>query len=177
MGAALAVVGLIVFVAVLLLGAFLTLVGVPGTFLILLDAVIYSALTGWERIPWGMLLVLAAIAVIAEVSDNIISAVGVRKHGGSSKGMVWALLAGLVGALVLGVAASPLGLIGGVVGPLVGGLLGGYLGGYYYERAQGRTSEEARKAGMGAVWGRLAGTLLKTILAGVMVAICLIQVF
>jgi hypothetical protein len=177
MTALLAAIGTILFVAVLLAGAFLTLLGIPGTLLILLDAVIYSAATGWQRLPWGFLLVLAAIAAVAEVSDNIISAVGVRKYGGSSKGMVWALLAGLTGALVLGVVLSPLGVVGAVVGPLVGGVLGGFAGGYAYERAQGRSIEEARKAGMGAVWGRIAGTMLKTILAGVMVAMCLVQVF
>jgi uncharacterized protein len=177
MTALLAAVGTIVFVLVLFAGAFLTLLGIPGSFLILLDAVVYSALTGWQRLPWGLLVVLAAIAVVAEISDNLISAAGVRKSGGSHKGMVWALLAGLAGALILGVALSPLGIIGGVIGPLVGGVLGGFVGGYGYERAQGRSIEEARKAGMGAVWGRVAGTMLKTVLAGVMVAMCLVQVF
>jgi uncharacterized protein len=177
MTALVAALGAILFVTVLLAGAFLTLLGIPGTFVILLDALIYSAATGWQRLPWGFLLALAGIAVVAEVSDNIVSAVGVRKYGGSNKGMVWALLAGLAGALVLGAALSPLGLVGGIVGPLVGGLLGGFVGGYAYERAQGRSAEEARKAGLGAVWGRVAGTMLKTILAGVMVAMCLVQAF
>ncbi len=174
----LAILGVVVFIAVLLLGAFMTLLGLPGTLVILIDAVIFSAVTGWERLPWGVLLVLTGITLVAEISDNLISAAGVKKYGGTTAGMIWAIIGGLVGAIGLG---STLGAIIPVVGPIVapiaGGLLGGFFGGYWYEKSQGRTDEEAKKAGMGAVMGRIAGSLLKAVLAATMIVIILTNAF
>lgn len=172
------VLGTIVFVAVLFGGLLLTVLGVPGTLLIVLDAAVFSAFHGWQRPPWWLVLVLLAVSLVAEVADNILGAVGTRKFGGSRSGTTWAMVGGLLGAVVGGmVLGPPLGLVGGVLGPLAGGLVGGFVGGYYCERRQGRSDEEARRAGMGAVLGRVAGALLKTIWAAVMVVIILIQAF
>lgn len=166
--------GIAVFVLTLFVGAFLTLLGLPGTVLILLDAVVYAAATRFEKLEWWVLLVLGILTLVAEVSDNVVSAAGVKKYGGSTAGMIWAMIGGLVGAVVIG---SVLGPFVPIVGPIVGGLAGGFLGGYWYERGQGRSGEEARKAGAGAVMGRLAGTVLKSVLASVMVILCLSTAF
>lgn len=166
--------GIAVFVVVLFIGAFITLLGLPGTLVILIDAVIYSACTRWEKLPWWLLLVLAGITLVSEVSDNLISAAGVKKYGGSTAGMIWAMIGGLIGAVVIG---AVLGGVLPIVAPILGGLIGGFAGGYGYERGQGKSEDEARKAGMGAVLGRLAGSLLKSILAVTMVVIVLTQAF
>jgi uncharacterized protein YqgC (DUF456 family) len=176
-GAALGVLGVVVFVVILFAGAFLTLLGIPGTLVIFLDALVYSACTGW-RIPVWLLGVLLGLSLVAEVADNVLGAAGVRKYGGSSKGMMWAFGGGLLGAFALGaVLGAPLGLAGAVVGPLLGGILGGFVGGYAYERRQGKTVEEARKAGWGAVVGRVMGTMLKTVIAASMVVVALSAAF
>ena len=173
----LAYLGIATFVAVLFLGALLTLLGLPGTVLIFLDALIYSAATGW-KLPGWLLLVLLGISLFAEVSDNIVSAVGVKKYGGSTKGMFWALMGGLAGAVLFGAVLGPLvPVVGAIVAPIVGGLLGGFAGGYWYEKRQGRSEEEAKRAGMGAMLGRVAGTMLKAVSAAVMVIVVLMNAF
>ena len=168
--------GVVVFVAALLVGALLTLLGLPGTVVILLAAVIYSAATGWSLV-WWLLLILLGLSLFAELSDNIVGALGVKKYGGSTSGMLWSLLGGLAGAIAFGLAMSALPVVGAIIGPILGGLIGGFAGSYWYERRQGRSTEEARKAGFGAMVGRAAGTMLKTALAGVMVIVVLLNAF
>ena len=175
--ACLGYVGIAVFVAALLAGALMALLGLPGTVFIWLSAVVYSAATGW-KLPWWLLGVLLGMSLLAEISDNVISALGVKKYGGSTKGMAWALAGGIAGALVLGLTLGPVvPVIGPVVASIIGGLLGGFAGGYWYERRQGRSEEEARRAGMGAMLGRVAGVMLKSVLAAIMVAVVLIHAF
>jgi len=170
----LAYLGIALFVITLFVGAFITLLGLPGTVLILVDAVIYSAATHWEKLEWWLILVLGVITLVAEISDNVVSAAGVKKYGGSTAGMIWAMVGGLIGAVAIG---SVVGAFVPVIGPIIGGLVGGFAGGYWYERGQGKSGEEARRAGMGAVMGRLAGTVLKSVLAAVMVILCLSYAF
>ena len=175
--AGLGILGTVLFVVVLFVGIFLTLIGLPGTVVILLDAVIYSAATGW-KLPWWLLVILLGITVIAEVSDNVVSAAGVKRSGGSTKGMFAAVAGGLLGALIgAAILGALLPVIGGILGPILGGMAGGFAGGYWYELRQGRTAEEARKAGMGAMTGRVAGALCKTVSAVVMVVVVLMNAF
>ena len=182
------VIGYVVFVLVLMAGVLATLLNLPGTALILLDAVVFSACTHWQRPSLWTLGGLLLLLVIAETSDNILSAVATRQRGGSGRTGAAAMAGGIGGAL-LGAWISPLfgaiGLLGGLVGFLLGvvivplglALLGGYLAAYWYEVRQGKNREEARQAGKGALLGRLVGGLTKGVIAIIMVAIILYAVF
>ena len=167
----------VLFVLGLIAGVALALLGFAGTVVILLDAILYSALRDW-RIPWWVLLVLFGAMVLAETGDNLVTALGTRRYGASKGGMVAAFAAGIVGAFVFGaVLGPPLGLAGLVLMPLAGGLLGGFAGAYLLERRRGRSHREARRAGLGAVLGRLAGAFLKTILAVAMAVLAVAYAF
>lgn len=169
--------GAVLFVAVLFVGALLTLLGIPGTLVIFLDALVYSACTGWS-IPLWLLGVMLGLSLFAEIADNVLGAAGVKKYGGSAKGMMWAFAGGLVGAFALGaVLGPPLGLIGAVAAPLLGGIVGGFAGAYAYERRQGKSVEDARKAGWGAVVGRVMGVMLKTVIAATLIVLALTAAF
>ncbi len=180
--------GVALFVIVLFIGVLATLVGLPGTVLILVDAVIFSACHGFARPPWWLLLILLVMSVVAELLDNVLSALGVKATGGTTRTSLWALAGGVAGA-ILGANVSPilgvLGLAGGVAGVVFGSLLppillaliGGFAAAYFYELRTGQTPEQARKAGFGALSGRLAGVLSKAVLASIMVAIILSSVF
>lgn len=182
------VLGYIAYCLVLLAGVGATLVGLPGTVLILADALVFSICTHFQRPSWGVLLALAIISLVAELSDNLFSALATRYGGGSSKSGLAAMLGGLGGALVGG-ALSPLigslGLLGGLFGFLLGvvivpvglALAGGYGAAVWYEQKQGRTREEALRAGKAAVIGRLLGTMAKGLFAAIMAGIALYAVF
>jgi uncharacterized protein YqgC (DUF456 family) len=164
--------GATVYVVVLALGVIAAFLGLPGNPFVLLCGFVYSAAHGWDRPSLWVLLALIPVVLLAELVDNLLSMMGVRKLGGSSKTMWWAALGGLVGAFVfswvsgltglLGLIGGPAGFIVGVImPPLAGGLLGGYLAGYWFELRQGREREAARRAGWGALLGRLAGGAAK----------------
>ncbi len=180
--------GTALFVITLFVGVLATLVGLPGTVLILFDAVIFSACHGFQRPSWWLLLILLIVSILAETSDNLLSALGVKAGGGSTRTSLWALIGGVAGAIV-GANFSPvlglLGVGGGLAGvvfsvllpPLVFAAVGGFLASYIYELRIGKQPAEARKAGWAALAGRLAGVLLKAVLAAVMVALVLSTAF
>ena len=174
--------GIVVFILVMVVGVLATLVGLPGTVLILVDALIYSAIHDFATPPWWLLLILLGVSVLAETSDNILSIIGVRKFGGSARTSLWALGGGVTGALLGASVVAPLlalliGPVAVLLAPIACALAGGYLAAYSYERRQSKSPADARQAGWGAVLGRLAGGLTKAVLASVMVALILWTVF
>jgi len=154
----LAWIGIVVAIIVMVAGIFSSLVGMPGSIVVLVVSFILSVCTHWQRPPWWMLLVFLLITIVAELGDNILSAYGTKKYGGSTKAAAWALVGGVAGAIIGGLFAS-------APGALACALVGGFLGGYWYEKRQGKSEQEARRAGWGAFLGRAAGGLLKAILA------------
>ncbi|MFW6155834.1 MAG: DUF456 family protein [Armatimonadota bacterium] len=133
-----------------------------------------------------MLLILLAIAGIAEAAENLLSFAGVKRGGASNTTGVWVMVGGFSGAIVGGILAPLLASIGALAGPVgwvilsivppIGlGMVGGFLGGYFFEVKRGREPEEAKKAGWAALMGRLAGSFAKAMLVAVMAAIVLIS--
>ena len=176
----LAYIGIVVFVLVLILGVLATLLGLPGTVLILVDSFVYSAIHGFAKPPWWLLVILLGISVVAETSDGLLSMLSVKKFGGGTKTSLWALGGGVAGAIIGGLLSPLFGLLGplGVIlPPIAGALLGGYFAGYYCELRQGKSPPDARRAGWGAVVGRLAAGLMKALLGSVMIALTLWSIF
>ena len=182
------VLGTILFVLVLLLGVVAALLGLGGSVLILLDGVVFSAATHWQRPHLWVLLIVALLTLAAESLDSIFSGVAARYHGGSPQTGWAAMIGGISGALLgswAGSAIGAAGLIGGpggfilcvVLTPLILALLGGYYAAYGYELRQGRTPDEAHMAGKGALIGRLLGVMGKSLIAVIMSAILLWAVF
>jgi uncharacterized protein YqgC (DUF456 family) len=179
----LAILGYIVFGIVLLAGVIAAALGLPGTLIILVDAVIYSAITGWDRVPWWLLLIAGILALIAEGGDGFVAAWGTKAGGGSNKGGFAAMVGAIIGALIGGAVLSPilslLGLTAGFIGffvgivlpPLAGGVAGGFAGAYYFERHTGKPHKEALAAGWGAFAGRMAAGLFKAVIGAMMIAI------
>ena len=182
------VLGYFVFVLALLAGVMGVVLGLPGVVLILADGIVFAICTHWQRPSWQALVAVAVLAFAAEISDNLMSVLGTRYGGGSSRTGWIALLGGVLGAF-LGSLISPLfgsiGLAGGVVGYVIGVLLvplglavtGAYCAVYWYELRHGASPEEAKRAAKGAVFGRLLGIMSKTIFAIIMSAVLLWAVF
>lgn len=157
---------------VLLLGGgcvLLQLIGLPGTWLLLLLAVAvwgssFVITSGPEPIfsIWT-LVVLLAFAVLAEVVEFFASAAGAKTGGASRRGMAGAVVGGLGGAIVGTIFFVP--VIGSILGAVGGSALGAIVG----ELSEGgRTLRSTAKPAAGAVAGRVAGTLAKSGFAGAM---------
>ncbi len=163
-----------------------SLLGMPGGLLVLADAIVFAAFHGWAAPPWWVLLILLVIAVGGETAEHLLSFAGVKQSGASNSTGIWTMVGGFTGAMLGGLLAPLLATIGALAGPVgwvilsivppIGlGLTGGFLGGYYYELRRGKTPEEAKTAGWGAMLGRLAGSFAKALLAAVMAAIVLLS--
>ena len=156
-----AAVSVLVVVSVLAVG--LTLISLPGTWLLLLVAVLC-----WWLVPgldnWWWLAGAGALALLGEAVEFFASVAG-AKVGGSGKHGAWgAFIGGLVGA-ILGTMAIPIPVLGTIIGGVVGA---GVLATLFEREGGKKTWRDSSKAGTGAAVGKLASTVLKSAVAGVM---------
>jgi uncharacterized protein len=134
----------------------------PGTVLILLGALFYAVVEGFQSVGWPTLLVLAVLAVAATTADIWAGGLGARAGGASG----WSILAGMLGGLVGLLFFNLPGAIGGtVLGVLIGELI------------RVRDWRQALKAGGGWAAGWLLSVVIQLSLGLVMVAIFAWQVW
>lgn len=162
--------GLTLFILVLLFGAFSILFGFPGTVIIFIDALIYSIITGFEKIGIKILLTLLILSALAEVADFAVGMAGAMKFGVSRKGF-WAFtIGGFIGALLLTPFFLGLGL-------LIGTFLGGVIAILTMELLARNKLKPSLRAAYGAILGRVAGICVKGFFALIMVIITLTSIY
>lgn len=162
--------GLTLFILVLLFGTFSILFGLPGTVIILLDAFIYAALTGFEKIGLKILLTLLLLSILAELAEFVVGMSGAVKFGASREGFWAFLIGGLIGAALL----TPL-LYG--LGVILGAYLGGFAAILLVELLRRNRLKPSLRAAWGAVLGRAAGVVVKGFFALIMVIITLTAIY
>jgi uncharacterized protein YqgC (DUF456 family) len=130
---------------------------VPGTPLILAGAFVYAAVTDFEVLGLGRLVMLAVIAALAWTLEHVTGAVGARRAGGSRYAVIGALA-----GVAIGLFFPPVGLL---VGPLAGAIGG--------ELLRTGNLQHSVRSGLGAFIGTLGGAVAHFALALVMVALFL----
>ena len=95
-----AIAGLTIFILILFLGIFSVIFGFPGTFIILIDVIMYAWITGFEKIGLKIIVILIVISLFAEAMDFLI------EHRNNLNTCVIALGGGVVGDLTGFVAAT-----------------------------------------------------------------------
>jgi len=168
--APLEIVGVTLFILVLMLGAFSILFGLPGTVIILIDATIYAAVTGFERIGLKILATLLILSILAELADFAVGMAGAVKFGASRKAFWASIIGGLLGAALM--APFLLGL-----GAVAGGFFGGFAGVLTVELLRRNRLKPSLRAAWGATLGRAAGICVKGCLALIMIVITLSTVY
>jgi len=140
-----------------LISIFLTLIGLPGLWLMILT---FIALKWWQPdwISWWIIIIAVVIALIAEWLEFIAGAAGSSKAGGSKRASVGAIVGGIVGAIA-GAAFPP------IIGALLWGAVGAGLGAILGEITAGRDWKKTLPVGTAAAKGKMLGTLWKTALA------------
>ncbi|MFC5848253.1 DUF456 domain-containing protein [Deinococcus petrolearius] len=140
----------LVFLVAWLVGMVGTFVpALPATVIIFAGTVAATLLDGfqvWPDLPF--LLTFAVITVLISMVDNVASAWGARRYGGSKQAIWGALIGGLVGIVL------PFGLI---VGPLAGALIAELF-------VVRKSLPEALRAAWGTLVGLLTGIAAKLVL-------------
>lgn len=164
------VAGLTIFILVLFIGIFSIIFGFPGTVIILIDAVVYSLITGFKTIGWKILIVLIILSLLAETLDFMLGSAGAKRFGSSKKGIVASLIGGIAGAILM----TPF-LLG--LGAVIGAFLGGFAGTFLVELIERKKLKPAVRAGYGNLIGRIAGIFAKSFFALVMIIIILSTIY
>ena len=162
--------GLTVFILFLFAGIFVTVFGLPGTVIILIDVILYALVTGFGPIGFKVILILMVIAVVAEMLDFGLGMIGAARFGASRKG-IWAALFGSLIGVVL---ATPFFL---GIGTLLGIFLGGFTGVFLVELMNQGKLKPAFRASYGVILGRITGIMIKGLLSILMVVITLNHIY
>ena len=121
--------------------------GIPSTPLVLIVAIGHKLYFRDASAGWIALTLLTLITALALVMDYLASIYGAKRFGASRKGMVGAIVGGIVGLFF----------------NLPGILLGPFIGATVFELVGGREFKPAMKAGLGATLGLFAGAAGKLV--------------
>lgn len=164
------ILGQALFWLVMVAGVLVILLGLPGTFVIVINSLIYGVVTSFDQVTAGLLALLFGIAVLAEAAEFYIGAAAAGKYGASRQGMFGAIVGGFAGAIWM----TPLLPI---VGTLAGAFVGAFAGAALLEYLQTRDWDVALRVGRGAFLGSVGGKLTKIVAATAMVALVAVRVF
>jgi uncharacterized protein len=155
----------------------LTVLGMPGNWLMVAAVVVYVLLVPGDSvvaIGWGVAIAMVALAALGELLEFLAGALGVAKAGGSRRGAVLALAGGLLGGLIGMFVGLPIPVVGSLVAAIVMAGMGAMVGAVLGEQWKGRDFDQSWKVGKAAFWGRLLGTAAKTVLGAVMAATAIV---
>ncbi len=164
------ILGHILFWIVMLGGILLIPFGLPGTFVIVANALILGWLTDFAEVTWKFLGLLLLIAVVMEVIEFFIGAATAGKYGASKLGMFGAIVGGFIGA-IWGPGIVPL------LGTLLGAFAGAFAGATLFEYINTKDLDKSLRVGFGAFLGTVGGKLTKIAVAVAMVVMVGFQVF
>ena len=136
-----------------ILGLILCIVGLIGSFIPIIPGPITSWLgllsisfTSYVELNYSFLLISFIIAALVFLIDIIIPILGLKKFGGTKKGMIGATIGLLLGLSIVG----PFGIL---IGPFIGALSAEMLGNLKFG--------EAIKASVGTLIGFIVGITMK----------------
>lgn len=145
---------LFLFAVVLLLSVLLIPLGLPGTWLMLIAALVVRIVGGADRISTGTLIAVALFALMGEALEFAVGVRYTRRYGGSRRAGWGAVAGGVLGAL-FGVPVP-------VLGSVIGAFLGAFVGAYLAERTRKSDHGIATRVATGALIGRAVGSAIKT---------------
>lgn len=150
------IIGLILALLVMGVGAIGSIFpGLPSTPLVLIAAIGHRLYFGDQGVGVAVMTMLVGITVLSLVADYVASIIGAVKLGATRRGIMGAVVGGLVGLFF--------NLPGIILGPFVGALIFEYVG--------GRDLKESARAGLGAMFGLVGGAVGKLFCSLLMIAL------
>jgi len=136
---------------------------IPGTILIWFSVLLWAWVDGFDAIGWPTLVVLAMLALAAEIGDLAFASWGAKKGGASWKSLFIAGVCAIAGLLIFN-------LLGAIVGAVVGMLA-------WEAYRRGWEWRQAWRASRGLILGYVIAMLFKVTMGAMMVAIFVWQAF
>ena len=166
-------IGLIFLYVTLAAGWLLTLLSMPGNWLMVAAVALYAYLVpdGRLDIGWPTVATLLGLAVLAEVLEFAAGALGAARAGGSKRAALLGALGSMIGALFGAASGVPVPVVGSMVGAVLFACVGALAGAMLGEAWKGRDFDHSLRVGQAAFWGRLLGTLAKVTMASAIAGI------
>ena len=162
--------GFTVFILILFIGIYLSVLGLPGTVVIFVDVLTYAAVTGFDRIGFKIILFLLVFSLIAEAIDFLMGMAGALRPMPTKK-MFWASAIGAIGgSFILTPYLWALGTFGGF-------FLGCFAGMIIIESLRQSKLQSPFKASNSAVFAMLGGKMFKGSITLVMIAVSLSHIY
>ncbi len=167
-------------VIIILAGWLMTVLGMPGNWLMVLVVVGYVFVVPEEStlaVGWPVAIAVGLLAAVGELLEFLAGAMGVAKAGGSKRGAVLAMVGSIVGGIAGLFIGIPIPIVGSLIAALLFAGMGALAGAMLGEAWYGRDLDESWQVGKAAFWGRLLGTLAKSIVGAVMVVVVVVALF
>ncbi|MBP1154352.1 MULTISPECIES: DUF456 domain-containing protein [unclassified Paenibacillus] len=133
----------------------------PGALAIYAAFFVYGWMIGFEPFGLWFWLIQTTIVAVLMVADYAVSALGVKKFGGTRASVIGSTVGLLIGPIVIPVA-------GLLIGPFLGAVIG--------ELIAGTQLRQAFRAGIGAVVGFFSGLVVKVALQLLMIILFIVWV-
>jgi uncharacterized protein YqgC (DUF456 family) len=162
------VVAILVYLLVLLVslaGVALNVFSLPGNWLMMVAAALFSWWTHWSHPPVWVLGAMVGVLLVGEAVELLGSVVGAKKFG-ASRGATWAAIGGAILGAIVGVPVP-------VIGNILGAIVGAFVFAWTVELAKRRGMKAATLAAVGAALGRTMGIGAK-LACGIMVWVALV---
>ena len=134
-----------------LTGVVLSVINLPGVWVIFCGYLLSYVADGQEGFKFWIVLVVLGIALLSSVLDNVMSFAVAKKYGATKWGLLGSAIGSIVGLLVFN-----------AVGMLVGLFIGAFVVELIILR---RALKDSAKSGIAAVIGWFLGVLMKMILS------------
>ncbi|HIB02162.1 MAG TPA: DUF456 family protein [Phycisphaerales bacterium] len=156
----------------------ITLVGLPGTWLMVGGALVITLCDPlWSNTPiwgWSAIGVLLGLAICGEILETVAAGLGAKAGGGTKHGMVGAILGSMFGAFI-GTIFILIPLVGTLIGAILGAFGGAIVGELSHKNPPGMG--DLAKAATGAAIGRVLGILGKAGIAAICFCVLFISPF
>ncbi|MCR8645297.1 DUF456 family protein [Paenibacillus sp. N1-5-1-14] len=156
------ILGWVLIVALFIIGMLGTVFPIlPGVFAVYAAFFVYGWFFSFEPFGFWFWTIQTLIVVIVFVADYAVSAMGVKKFGGSRASVIGSTIGLIFGPFVI----PAFGLI---LGPFIGAVIG--------EIIIGKSIEQALKSGVGSVLGFFSSVVVKVILQLAMIIVFIIWI-
>jgi len=130
----------------------------PGIPIIFGASLLFALVTKFQYLSSDTIIIFAILTGVGLLLDWVATALGVKKFGGSIRGMIGAVLGMFAGLLIPGV-------------NIAGFIIGSFIGAFLFEFLGGKTWRLSLRAGFGSFIGFIAGGVLRFVIGATMIGV------